>query len=135
MRRWRRQWLHLHNHKCMHACVGMWRAAYVHACMQVVNADEAEWAGLLRRMASTGSSGVNEAAFMEALQRRMETVVLGLTSGSYAQRVQVGMSSCAVHVGASSCGLIELTPTETPPACSHACCGGGCGLKEVGPLT
>lgn len=27
---------------------------------------------------------------MESLQRRMESVVLGLPSGSYAQRVQVG---------------------------------------------
>jgi hypothetical protein len=31
---------------------------------------------------------VGELAFMEALQRRMEAVVLGLSSGSYAQRVQ-----------------------------------------------
>ena len=30
----------------------------------------------------------SEAGFMEALQRRMESVVLGLPSGSYAQRVQ-----------------------------------------------
>lgn len=30
----------------------------------------------------------SEPAFMEALQRRMEGVVLGLPSGSYAQRVQ-----------------------------------------------
>ncbi len=32
---------------------------------------------------------VPELAFTEQLQRRMEATVLGLTSGSYAQRVQV----------------------------------------------
>ena len=36
----------------------------------------------------------SEPAFMEALQRRMESVVLGLPSGSYAQRVQVRAAGC-----------------------------------------
>lgn len=31
---------------------------------------------------------ISEAAFMEALQRKMENTVLGQASGSYAQRVQ-----------------------------------------------
>eukprot|EP00955_Chlamydomonas_euryale_P104322 365557-Chlamydomonas_euryale.AAC.12 len=38
---------------------------------------------------------------MEELQRRMEVVVLGLQSGSYAQRVQVGVSPhLQAHLGA-----------------------------------
>ena len=35
------------------------------------------------------SGELTEPAFMDELQRRMERVVLGLQSGSYAQRVQV----------------------------------------------
>ena len=34
------------------------------------------------------SGDLSEPSFMEELQRRMERVVLGLQSGSYAQRVQ-----------------------------------------------
>ena len=48
--------------------------------------DEDAWAGTLRRQAEAGA--VSEVSFLEALQRRMESVVLGLSSGSYAQRVQ-----------------------------------------------
>lgn len=54
--------------------------------VQVLGADEAAWDGLIRGAAAQG--GVSESSFMEALQRRMEATVLGLTSGSYAQRVQ-----------------------------------------------
>ncbi|PRW58323.1 hypothetical protein C2E21_3211 [Chlorella sorokiniana] len=53
---------------------------------ELLAADEALWTRLIRQRASEG--GASEAALMEALQRRMETVVLGLPSGSYAQRVQ-----------------------------------------------
>jgi hypothetical protein len=55
---------------------------------QVVYAEESEWSGLIKKAASEGA--VSEPDFMEALQRRMESTVLGLQSGSYAQRVQVG---------------------------------------------
>ncbi|KXZ43858.1 hypothetical protein GPECTOR_79g137 [Gonium pectorale] len=49
-------------------------------------AEERQWYPLLRSYATDGV--ITEASFMEALQRRMEGVVLGLQSGSYAQRVQ-----------------------------------------------
>ena len=54
---------------------------------EVVWAEESAWEGLIRGQAAAGS--VSEVAFMEALQKKMEGVVLGLASGSYAQRVQV----------------------------------------------
>lgn len=53
---------------------------------EVIYAEEAQWEPLLRGGAAGG--GVAEAAFMEALQRKMEVTVLGMQSGSYAQRVQ-----------------------------------------------
>lgn len=52
----------------------------------MILAQESQWASLIRSLALDGT--ISEAAFMEALQRRMEGVVLGLQSGSYAQRVQ-----------------------------------------------
>lgn len=51
----------------------------------LVYAEESEWDAMLRR---ASESGVAEATFMESLQRKMEATVLGLQSGSYAQRVQ-----------------------------------------------
>jgi hypothetical protein len=53
---------------------------------EVLYAEEHEWAPRLRAALQGGRA--TEAAFTEALQRRMEATVLGLTSGSYAQRVQ-----------------------------------------------
>jgi hypothetical protein len=53
---------------------------------ELVYAEEAEWDGLLRARIASGE--VAEAGFMEALQKKMEATVLGLQSGSYAQRVQ-----------------------------------------------
>ncbi|KAL4431208.1 hypothetical protein ABPG75_006464 [Micractinium tetrahymenae] len=53
---------------------------------ELLAADEALWGRLIRQRAADGD--VSEPALMEALQRRMEGVVLGLPSGSYAQRVQ-----------------------------------------------
>ena len=61
------------------------RDGAVGAVNEVLFAEEQEWAGTVRKLAA---DGVSEAAFMDVLQRRMETVVLGLTSGSYAQKVQ-----------------------------------------------
>lgn len=51
----------------------------------VVDADEEQWEALLKEMA--GSGRISEASFMEVLQRQMEALVLGVQSGSYAQRV------------------------------------------------
>jgi hypothetical protein len=51
----------------------------------IAHEPEDTWAAALR---SKAQEGLGESAFMQALQRRMETVVLGVASGSYAQRVQ-----------------------------------------------
>ena len=52
----------------------------------VISARPATWADTLWR--ETTLQQVSESAFSEALQRRMEGVVLNLQSGSHAQRVQ-----------------------------------------------
>lgn len=56
------------------------------ALNEVVYADEEQWDPLIGDLARSGR--ISEVDFMEAIQRRMEGVVLGLMSGSYAQRVQ-----------------------------------------------
>lgn len=56
------------------------------SCCQVVYAEEQDWDGIIKQAAAGGD--VAEAAFMEALQKKMELIVLGMQSGSYAQRVQ-----------------------------------------------
>lgn len=53
---------------------------------EVVYAEEQEWEPIIRRHAAKGD--IAEGAFMEVLQKKMETTVLGMQSGSYAQRVQ-----------------------------------------------
>lgn len=52
----------------------------------VLYAEEKDWEGIITKAAEGGD--VAEAAFMEALQKKMEVIVLGMQSGSYAQRVQ-----------------------------------------------
>lgn len=52
----------------------------------VIWAEEADWDDIIRRQATAGT--ISEAVFMEALQKKMEGTVLGMQSGSYAQRVQ-----------------------------------------------
>ena len=64
---------------------------------QLLGSQEKQWTPLLRQLVAEGQ--LTEAAFMEALQRKMEGVVLGLQSGSYAQRVQV----CAGRAGRGVC--------------------------------
>lgn len=56
------------------------------ALNEVVFAEEQDWEPTIRQRAL--SDGVAEAAFMEVLQKKMEATVLGMQSGSYAQRVQ-----------------------------------------------
>jgi len=53
---------------------------------EVVFAEEKDWDAIISKSAEGGE--VAEAAFMEALQKKMELTVLGMQSGSYAQRVQ-----------------------------------------------
>ena len=53
---------------------------------ELLKVDEAKWASILRKKVQDGE--ISEVSFLESLQRKMESVVLGLSSGSYAQRVQ-----------------------------------------------
>ncbi|KAI8103377.1 hypothetical protein M9435_004716 [Picochlorum sp. BPE23] len=54
--------------------------------VKVLQAQESDWEKLIIDMANEGK--ISEESFMEELQRKMETVVLSLSSGSYAQRIQ-----------------------------------------------
>eukprot|EP00879_Flechtneria_rotunda_P003482 GHRR01003711.1.p1 GENE.GHRR01003711.1~~GHRR01003711.1.p1 ORF type:complete len:319 (+),score=117.10 GHRR01003711.1:119-1075(+) len=56
------------------------------ALNEVVYAEEKDWNEIIKKHVAAG--GIAEAAFMEALQKKMESTVLGMQSGSYAQRVQ-----------------------------------------------
>ena len=56
------------------------------AVMELLQSDESKWALMIRKKAQSGE--ISEIALLEAMQRKMESVVLGLSSGSYAQRVQ-----------------------------------------------
>lgn len=56
------------------------------AINEVIYAEEQHWGSLIHNMVA--SERIGEAEFMEGLQKRMETTVLALESGSYAQRVQ-----------------------------------------------
>eukprot|EP00890_Picochlorum_soloecismus_P000294 jgi/Picsp_1/1265/NSC_04746-R1_protein len=54
--------------------------------IEVLSARESNWANLIVEKAKSGD--ISEESFMEALQKKMENIVLSLSSGSYAQRVQ-----------------------------------------------
>ena len=54
--------------------------------VQVLQAQESEWEGLITEFSNAGK--ISEESFMEELQKKMEKIVLSLSSGSYAQRVQ-----------------------------------------------
>lgn len=56
------------------------------ALVHVLASPETEWDSLLSDLHSSGQ--ISEESFMEELQKKMETIVLSLSSGSYAQRVQ-----------------------------------------------
>lgn len=56
------------------------------ALNEMLEADETQWSQVIARRQIQG--GLNEAAFMAAIRRRMERVVLTLDSGSHAQRIQ-----------------------------------------------
>lgn len=56
------------------------------ALLQVLRAPESEWEAIVSQLNSMGD--ISEESFMEELQKKMETIVLSLSSGSYAQRVQ-----------------------------------------------
>ena len=54
---------------------------------EIIAADVESWPTLIK--SAMASDSMSEAAFSEALQRRMEGTILKLKSGSYAQQVQV----------------------------------------------
>lgn len=54
--------------------------------IEVLSARESNWESLIKEKATSGI--ISEESFMEALQKKMESIVLSLSSGSYAQRVQ-----------------------------------------------
>ena len=54
---------------------------------QVIAAGEEQWEHVIKTLLQ--SEATTEDGFLEDLQRRMESTVLGQSSGSYTQRVQV----------------------------------------------
>lgn len=62
------------------------------ALNEVLESDEESWAAEMQNRSLQGQ--LDEAAFMAAIRRRMERVVLTLDSGSHAQRIQVGLWGC-----------------------------------------
>lgn len=69
------------------------------ALAAVADAEEEEWEGRLK------SAGLSPAGFEAAIRRRMEAVVLGLPSGSYAQRVQAEYLKEVERAGSAALGL------------------------------
>ena len=75
--------------QCLLTCA----VRFVSDGLQVLYAEEHEWAPLVAKFVQEGV--INEPSFMGGLQKRMESTVLGLQSGSYAQRIQVQRAVCA----------------------------------------
>ena len=61
---------------------------------EVISASEEHWEQVIKQLLQ--SDAITKDVFLEDLQKRMESTVLGQSSGSYTQRVQVssGASSC-----------------------------------------
>ncbi len=55
------------------------------ALSKVLKAPEGEWESLIRDMNAAGE--ISEESFLEEVQKKMETIVLGRSSGSYDQRI------------------------------------------------
>jgi len=55
------------------------------ALARVLKAPEGEWEGIIREMNASGE--ISEESFLEEVQKKMETIVLGRSSGSYDQRI------------------------------------------------
>jgi hypothetical protein len=69
------------------------------ALAAVADAEEDEWEARLQ------GAGLSPAGFQAAIRRRMEAVVLGLPSGSYAQRVQAEYLKEVERAGGAALGL------------------------------
>lgn len=54
---------------------------------EVISAGEEQWEQVIKQLLQ--SDAITKDAFLEDLQKRMESTVLGQSSGSYTQRVQV----------------------------------------------
>ena len=54
---------------------------------EVISAGEEQWEQVIKQLLQ--SDTITKDAFLEDLQKRMESTVLGQSSGSYTQRVQV----------------------------------------------
>ena len=63
---------------------------------EVISAGEEQWDQVINQMLQSDSVTENE--FLEDVQKRMESTVLGQSSGSYTQRVQVSkfMAACCL---------------------------------------
>lgn len=61
----------------------------------IIAADEADWTKIIKQ--TLQSNETTDAALLEDLQKRMESTVLGQTSGSYVQRVQVLFTALICH--------------------------------------
>lgn len=59
---------------------------------QIIAADEADWTRIIKE--TLQGDQTTDAALLADLQKRMEGTVLGQTSGSYVQRVQVCWHMC-----------------------------------------
>ena len=55
---------------------------------EVISVGEEQWEQVIKQLLQ--SDAITKDAFLEDLQKRMESTVLGQSSGSYTQRVQVG---------------------------------------------
>ena len=68
---------------------------------QVIQADEEQWEPLIRQLLE--SDQTTESDFSLELQKKMEGTVLGQSSGSYKQRVQVGKQCIKGFPGSLTC--------------------------------
>lgn len=98
--------LQLYAARALAGCEGGKEDEATAALAAVADAEEDEWEGRLR------AAGLSPAGFEAAIRRRMEAVVLGLPSGSYAQRVQAEYLKEVERAGAAALGIGS---------------GGGCG--------
>lgn len=76
---------------------------------QVIAADEDKWEPLIQQLIQ--SDQITHADFSQDLQKRMEGTLLGQTSGSYTQRVQVmryAQASVPPHSAATCCEINQL---------------------------
>ena len=95
---------------------------------QVIAADEEQWELVIKQLLQ--SEATTENVFLEDLQKRMESTVLGQSSGSYTQRVQVAQAiQCTTCPGRAALSQFVLPGNSScqPTLCMdlmscNACC-------------